>query len=239
MLKLHKSLLAALLLDCIALFLVYADDHVVVVRTRSGMGIRFPGMTTEIWISDSATYVNEGRFVMVERYDLGKRWRIAPQKKLYFEEPLVSSKKKTVEIDTSIQHKGWEYEPVYEWILTEGQQQDVVNGFRCRLVIADGDAEYSTDSLEIWLTDEVPIDIKRFNERMVSVYLDWKKVGRAGLALKKSFVIKCLDKQLPPIGSEMVSESLIKTVEKGTPPPNIYAIPEGFEKVGSIEELTQ
>ncbi|MGB2869958.1 MAG: hypothetical protein WBD36_16030 [Bacteroidota bacterium] len=238
MLNLPKSLLAALLLDTIA-FPVYADDHVVVQRARSGMGIRFPQTVTEVWISDSATCVNAGRFVTIERYDLRKRWRLAPQKKQYFEEPLVSSKKKNVEIDTSIQRKGWEYEPAYEWLVTESQRQDVVNGFHCSLMIVDGDADYSTDSLEIWLTDEVPIDIKRFNERMVSasVYFDWRKVVPAGPSLKKSFIMKCLDKQIPPIGAEMISESQVKTVENGTPPSNIYEIPEGFQKVGSSEEL--
>ncbi len=61
-----------------------ADDHLLFESRRTYMGRTYPPQTCEIWIAADRTYARDGAVVTIERYDLGKRWRINTRAKAYF-----------------------------------------------------------------------------------------------------------------------------------------------------------
>jgi hypothetical protein len=220
--------------------ILLADDHVVIEQVRAGMGMRFPARVTEFWLNGASVCTVTGRFIIIDRHDLKKRWTISPQTKRYFEQPItppVEQKKQPV----TIQHAGWDYEPVYDWSVTESQQTDTVCGIFCRLVVAEGDADYSSTSVQLWVSDKVAVDAERFHERVTSSSTDfnWASLVKVHPALKKLFIVKSVNKIDRPIGPAMSYETTVTKVENIAPPPNRYEIPEGFQKVDSVEALTR
>jgi hypothetical protein len=217
-----------------------ADDHVIVEWTRSGMGGRYPSRLTEIWMNETSVYVKGSRIVSIERYDLQKRWRLSLEKKRYVEEPLaVAVEQKSVKDTVAIQRAGWNYDPEYDWSVKETQREEVIGDQRCKLIVADGDADYASESVELWVTENVPINIVLFNERVTArtVDFDWQGLLKLSPALKKCFVVKSIDMRDPSIAPSSTSEIKVTKLETAAPPPKIYEVPEGFQKVNSIEEV--
>ena len=60
------------------------DDHIVIERARAGMGIQFPPAVSEIWLNETSVCTKGSRLTTIERYDLGKRWRLSARTKRYF-----------------------------------------------------------------------------------------------------------------------------------------------------------
>ena len=217
-----------------------ADDHVIVEWTRSGMGGRYPSRSTEIWMNETSVYVKGPRIVAIERYDLRKRWRISVEKKRYMEDSLTTAvEQKSVKDTVAIQRAGWNYEPEYEWIVKETQREEVIGDQRCKLIVAEGDADYASESIELWVTESAPVNIARFNERVTSrtVDFDWQNLLKLDPALKKWFIVKSVDKRNPAIAQESSYETKVTKLEAAAPPPKIYEVPDGFQRVNSIEEL--
>jgi len=217
-----------------------ADDHVVIEQKIARMGMRYPARVSEVWLSGTSTCTVAGRFVIVERHDLKKRWTISPQTKRYLERaitPPVEQKKQPV----TIQHAGWDYEPVYDWTVTESELRDTVCGILCRLLVAEGDADYSSTSVQLWVSDKVPVDCERFHERVTSSNTDfeWPSLVKVHPALKKLFIAKTLTKIERPISAAVSYETTMTRVESVAPPPNRYEIPEGYQRVDSVEALTK
>lgn len=234
------TFIATLSLAVMPFSAVSADDHVVVEWTRSGMGGRYPSRSTEIWMNETSVYVKGTRIVAIERYDLRKRWRFSLEKKRYMEDSLTTAvEQKSVKDTVAIQRAGWNYEPEYEWIVKETQQEEVIGDQRCKLIVAEGDADYASESIELWVTENAPVNIARFNERVTSrtVDFDWQGLLKLSPALKKCFIVKSVDKRNPAIAQESTSETKVTKLESTAPPPKIYEVPDGFQKVNSIEEL--
>lgn len=231
----------AFLLAITAFSGAFGDDHVLIERVRSGMGMRYPARTTEVWLSETGVYIKTGRMITIARYDLQKRWTLSPEKKRFVEESLAPliKQEKTKE-NVAIQRMGWDYEPVNDWTVNEVQREEVIGDQRCKLIVADGDADYSSESIEFWVTDKVPIDLARFNERVTATMsnFDWQDILKTYSPLKKFFIVKSVDKTNSPIAPEITIESTVTKLEVASPPPKIYEIPDGFQKVNSIEELT-
>ncbi len=68
--------------------LAAADDHILLESRRTYMGRTYPPQTSEIWITADKTYARDGALITIERYDLGKRWRIDTRIKAYLEEDM-------------------------------------------------------------------------------------------------------------------------------------------------------
>jgi len=238
--SLKRKLLVTAALAAMAFSVASADDHVVVERTRSGMGMRFPTQSIEIWLNDTALCIRRTRLTTIERYDLQKRWILSPEKKRYFEEPLNGTIEQETGKDTiGIQRAGWDYTPHYDWTVKETQQLEVVTDQQCRLIAADGDADYSNEFLGLWVTDKAPVDIARFNERVTPNTADfnWHDLIKVYPLLDKCFIMKSINRTEPPIAPEMTYEMRVTKLENTAPPPGTYEVPDGFQKANSMEEL--
>jgi hypothetical protein len=218
-----------------------ADDHVIVQWTRSGMGGRYPSRVTEIWMNEASLYIKRGTIVSIERYDLKKRWRFSLEKKRYVEEPLIAAaeQQKSIKDSVAIQRAGWDYDPTYDWSVKETQREDTVGAQRCKLFVAEGEADYSLETIELWVAENLPLHIALFNERVTArtVDFDWELLLKLSPALKKCFVVKSVDKREPPISGTSTTETKATTLESAAPPPKIYEVPEGFQKVNSFAEV--
>lgn len=219
-----------------------ADDHVVEERSRTYMGRTIPPRQAEIWIGEASYCYKSRTFIHITRYDLKKKYTINLGNKKYMEEPLeepstpAPPEKKVVRI----QELGFErITPVYDWIVKKTDEEKVIEGKKCRLIILDGDADYAEEKRELWLTRDVPIDIARYFERIVKPGLDeeWRKVYEAHPELRDSFILESITTTEGPIAPTIVWEQRVKTIEAADPPEGIYAVPEGFTRVETRDEL--
>jgi hypothetical protein len=228
------------LLSAIVLFsMAAADDHVILERMRSGMGMRSPARSTEIWLSEQALYMNYGRIITIVRYDLQKRWTLSPQTKRFFEEPIAAQEVQKRD-SVTINRLGWDYVPVYDWTVSEKQKEELICDQQCKLIVAEGDADYASESIEFWIAEKVPVNAERFNERVTTATsdFDWAGIVKVHPALKRQFIMKITDAKADPIAPEMTYETKVTKIESAAPPPGIYDIPDGFQKVKSSDELT-
>src|SRR3989338_3491309 len=238
----HKrTFIASVVLAAMIYSAATADDHIIFQRIRSGLGVRFPARSTEIWMNESSVWLKGSAYVTIERYDLQKRWIVSPGKKRYVEVPLTPAPEKKINNDSvAIQRAGWTYAPTYEWTVKETDQEAVIGDQPCMLIVAEGDADYSSESVELWVAKSAPVNAALYNERVTAgaVDFDWQDLLNVFPTLKNRFIMRFVDKRRPPIAPETTYETKITKVETAAPPPMIYEVPDGFQRVNSVQELS-
>lgn len=236
--KFISSLLLMAFLTLCWTFLA-ADDHIVEERTRTYMGRTIPPMTSEIWIGENKMCYQGRSFNFIYRYDLKKRYSINLRNKKYLEEPLEKSSQTAEKEKTRIQTLGFDYEPVYDWIVTKTNEEKIIDGHKCRLYVLEGDADYAEEERELWIAQDVPIDLDRYFEFVVKPGLDeeWIKIYEKNPELKHSVTLESQTLTEPPIAPTMTWKSKITTIESAEPAEGLYELPEGFQKVETEEEL--
>jgi hypothetical protein len=218
-----------------------ADDHIVQEASRTYMGRTSPPRPSEVWLAVDRVYIKDGGVIIITRNDLKKRWTIMTRSKRYLEEDLAASAASTVreEKPFRIQEYGFNYEPSYDWTVDKNMPTETVDGRKCRKVVARGDADYAQEVREIWVTKDVPIAIKRAYEMLTKPNLDaqWQKIYERTPDLKEGFVVKSVVTSENPIAPTMVMVTRLTKAEVAPPPPGIYELPAGLQKVKSLEEL--
>ncbi|RPI26662.1 MAG: hypothetical protein EHM61_11070 [Acidobacteria bacterium] len=239
--KKQKAVLFSLpVLFLFSLAPVGADDHFVERGTRDYMGSTMMVQLREVWIGEKATSVAD-RLTVITRYDLGKRWTLAIRAKRYLEEPIEQEKKaEPVAKPQRVQELGWNYRPQFEWTIAATTQEKVIDGRKCRLYLAHGEADYADETRDMWLTKDLPIDVGRMAKHAVRPDDEplWQALCQAFPDLKHSISLETEVKSEPAIAPASVSHFKVHTIESAAPPPGIYEIPEGFRKVNSPQELT-
>jgi hypothetical protein len=219
-----------------------ADDHLAWSMKRTFMGRTFPPQTSEVWIADGKTYVREGVVVTITRLDLGKKWILNQRTKKYLEEPLTPAPAAAAappkEDKFRIQEYGWNYVPVYEWSAKETGETAAIDGRTCAKIVLTGEADYATESREIWIAKEAPIDPGRYYARVVEPNLEAAllAVYRAMPALKTGLAVKTVTTQERPIGSPIVWENVLTKLETAEPPAGIYDLPADYKQAKTREE---
>jgi hypothetical protein len=205
------------------------------------MGRTSPPQQAEVWMTADKVCVKDGAFITITRRDLKKRWTVNVRSKKYFEKSLAALAKSAApeKKPFRIQEYGFDYEPVYDWRLDKDILTETVNGRKCRKFVARGDADYSEEVREMWLTEDVPISIERAYETLTKPNLDAQllRVYEKTPALRKGFVMKSVVTMEQPIAPTMVWVTEVTKVEIAPPPDGIYDLPAGMQKVGTLEEL--
>ena len=231
----------AVLLTCLLASAVFADDHITQELSRTYMGRTSPPQSSEAWIARDKASIKDGAFLIITRHDLKKRWMVNLRSKKYHEESLAAPLKSVAPKKKSfrIQEYGFDYEPVYDWTLDKNMPTETVEGKTCRKVVARGDADYAEEVREIWLTEDVPINIKRAYEVLIKPNLDAHllKIYEKMPALRKGFVMKSVVTTEWPIAPTMLWVTKVTKVEVAPPPASIYDVPAGMQRVKTVEEL--
>ena len=216
-----------------------ADDHIVEESTRTYMGRTTPPMTSEIWIGENKMCYQGRSFNFIYRYDLKKRYSINLKNKKYLEEPLEEFSQPEEKEQTRIQTLGFDYTPVYDWIITKTNEEKIIDGYKCRLYILEGDADYAEEKRELWIAQDLPIDLDRYFEFVVKSGLDeeWVKIYEKNPELKHSVTLESQTITENPIAPTMTWKSKITRIESAEPAEGLYELPEGFQKVETREEL--
>ena len=218
-----------------------ADGHLMIEQIRKYMNNPSPKAITEIWIGEQAFYVKNGRMIVIYRKDLGKVWTIFPARKKYYEEQINSPVKNEEENnnDKSFHKTGYDYEPVFDYVLNETKKTEKIKEIDCRQIIALGDADYAQDNIEIWFSKNVPIDLGGLYKEAVkyTISSDFDKVYKLYPELYNNLVLRSKETVENAIAPAIIYEREVSKVEKSAPPENIYEIPSGCVKVNSIEEL--
>jgi hypothetical protein len=221
---------------------LFGDDHVVEERTRTYMGRTIPPMKSEIWIGSEASCYKTQTYISITRYDLKKRYMVNLRNKKYLEEPLDKpiSQEKQENKKVRIQELGAaRYEPVFDWIVEETNEERIIDDRRCRLFILEGDADYAEEKREMWVTKDVPIDISRFFERMIKPGLEneWIELYEKYPELRNSITVESVVATEGAIAPTIVWNNRILTIETADPPEGIYSVPAGFTQVKTRDEL--
>jgi hypothetical protein len=217
---------------------LFGDNHVFFEQTVSLRGHVRPKTLSETWYSENQAYFNSRFLVTIYRRDLQKKWTISPTRKRYLEESLIpgSQDEKSQESPSKIPIReiGWDYEPQYDWIIEKTREKQVINGWECQEVIAEGDADYGEETMELWMSKDVPIDIKRYNSWTRSDKAEWESILKALPELEGLFMVKSVQ----TVGNRTYHEKTVTKAEVAVPPQGIYELPQGLERVNSWEELT-
>jgi len=216
-----------------------ADDHIAGSMKRTYMGRTFPPQTSEVWIADGKSSVRDGVVTIITRNDLGKKWILNQRTKKYLEEsisPQPAPPSKTEKF--RIQEYGWDYEPVYEWSAKETGEIAEINGLKCIKVLLAGEADYASETREIWISKDVPIDLKRYYSQFVEPGLEpaIRGVYRSVSALRNGLAVKTITTQERPIGNPFVWENVLTKAEKSEPPAGIYELPGDYTKAKNRDE---
>lgn len=219
---------------------LYGDDHVIRERTLSYRGHTSPKEIYEVWIGENKAYQKSGSFITIFRTDLGKKWTLSPKFNKYLEEPLnipaVTTKNKK-----RMQEIGWRYKPEYDWIVKETKKNQKITDKECRYIVLQGDADYAEEVHELWITEDVPIDIKRYYEMYLKYTLDKNELNLYKVLpeLKNSFPIRNIRTSEAAIAPTMISEYKAVKIETAAPPPGLYDIPTGFQRADSKAGLVR
>jgi len=240
--KAHRIIvLNALILVCLPVAMALADDHVVQELTRTYMGRTTPPRPSEVWMGEDKVCIKDGVVMIITRYDLKKRWTIIVPLKKYLEEDLdaPSGPKPQEEKPFRIQEYGFDYEPSYSWTIMKTAEPETIDGRKCRKIIAQGDADYAEEVREMWVSEDVPINFKRYFDLVTKPNLDaqWLKIYDETPELRSGLVVKSVYTSEPPIAPTIVMVTKLVKAEIAPPPPNIYEVPEGMQKVKTREEL--
>lgn len=217
---------------------VAADDHLLIESRRTYMGRTYPPQTSELWIAADKTYAREGAMVTIERYDLGKRWRINTRAKAFLEEALDAPAEAPSGALARVQELGWTYVPDYVWTGELTKEEKTIDGLPCRKAVLTGIAEYADEVREIWLAKDVPIDVPRYFKRFVQPALSGS-LARAFAktsALRDWLPIQTIVTRDPPIAGRTIWETAAIKIEAARPPDGVYDLPPGLDKAADRED---
>ena len=213
---------------------VYGDDHLVYEESRSYMGHHSPKTTRETWLTENKACIRYRRFMSIIRLDLKKKWSVYPGFKAYLEEPLDLQAK---EEKKSIYDIGWDYTPQYDWTVKETGESQQINGWECKKIIVHGEADYAELTIVMWLSKDGPINSERYHTMIQTASEERREILTAFPALKDFIVVEAKYTIQRPISPPITREVKMVKAEVADPPPNIYQIPPGLEKVNSLMEL--
>ena len=216
-----------------------ADDHIVEERTRTYMGRTTPPSATEMWIGENMRCYKGRSFTLIHRYDLKKRFIINHRNKKYMEEPIKESSEPAEKEKARIQTLGFDYQPVFDWVVSKTDKEKIIDGIPCRLYIFEGDADYAEEKRELWIAQDVSIDLDRYYRLIVEPDLDeeWSKVYEKNPELKHSIALESQIFTENAIAPTMTWNIKVTKIESAGPPEGLYELPEGFQKVETREEL--
>lgn len=217
-----------------------ADDHILAESRRSYMGRTYPPQTSEIWIGADKVYARAGAVTTIDRYDLGKRWVLNVRTMKYLEEMLGAPVVPEAEDKgpLRVQELGWSYAPSYIWTGKMTGEDKVIDGRTCVKALLTGVAEYAEETREIWLAKDVPIDARKYFQRLIAPGLDGTlaRVYGKTSALRDRLPIRSIVTQEPPIAGRTVWENVMTKIETAAPPAGIYDVPPAFVKAANRDE---
>ncbi|MDP4175813.1 MAG: hypothetical protein Q8933_17685 [Bacteroidota bacterium] len=179
------------------------------------------------------SYERRGKLNIV-RFDLKKRWIIDKDKKTYTERVLgyQDTSKKVIPITKA----GLEYEPDYYWEIKDLGRDSVINGWKCHLFVAFGDADYSDRTVYFWSTHDLPSNLEILNEKSFRDILPGTDVSDKLFEhikpLNAGVVIYLKDFERPSIVRDpIILEYKVDKVEPLNKMDISFELPEGLKKL--------
>jgi len=199
----------------------------------------------ETWISEKAFCIRNIAMIIIYRADLNKIWRIVPLKNKYYEEEINAFEKKDSEAkgETSIHKIGYNYQPVFDWVVKDTSAAERINNIDCRRVTVQGEADFAQKSIEIWFAKNMKFTINDVYKKMLSYLFikddDMKKVFNIYKEAFNCLPMKIIETTDNAISPKIIYETEIKKIETADPPAGVYELPKEAVKVNSLEELNK
>ncbi len=195
--------------------------------------------TVEQWITENMTYEKRANRVMITRNDRALRWLIDTQKSTYSEMPLVpqqqSAAPRTVPED--IHTAGFDYDPAFAWVVSKPGKTETIDGRACREMSATGTADFAGIEMKLRLCrGKEPALERKANARILDAvrfrYQDALKFALGFLSRQPDMVLMSIEATVDsPIAQSMYHDVKVLTLEKAAPPPGIFDLPSGLQKM--------
>ncbi len=227
---------------------VHSDVHVVIETSRTYMD-HTTKFTDEYWLTDDKIYQKRNNRVYITRKDLKLIWSIDSKEKTYSGrkiedqsnlEKKKGSKSKQKEIQKADIHDlGFHYEPDYEWEIKETDETKDINGFPCRLFLAEGQADFAEIILKFWICTEIQLpgaaEYHGFLMEELEGDVEQEPVLETLKKYKNSFPVyqeQIIENAISPT---LHYETCLITLEITDAPQSIYDLPQGIKKLGQNE----
>ncbi len=204
--------------------------HVILESSRTYMDYTRKNVG-EYWITKEKMNRTRGNTVMIVREDLKLRWTINLSAKTYFEIPFERSKKEHER--KGLYTFGIDYEPLFEWEECKSDTQ-TINGFHCHLVKLNGEADFATTRITLWISDDqTSTHAGKLNDIILNSLSNRDEMTKVVEVLKRfshPLLVK-LDEVCENAIARTMSVTLTVT-EAGmiTQPPGIFDLPDDLTK---------
>lgn len=212
-----------------------ADTHMLTSTSRVYMDQerKTPG---EAWIAPGRSWTKSGPRIQITREDLGVVWSIEPGG-AYREYSLKEIEPAPAAAPVDMR-KAWldYYIPEFDWTFAEAGETKEINGFPCRGIKSEGEADFAEIKAAYWVCDAAGVPggagLRAF---VLSQIKDDRQ--RAGLGK----VLAGRPDAFPVLREETIENSIAPTIvqkwelvklEEAPAPAGIYDLPAGLKKLG-------
>jgi hypothetical protein len=189
----------------------------------------------ELWLTEGKSYSKVRNRIVITREDLGVRWYIEPARKTYMEIKLEEGSGTREEEPEDIHTVGMYYSPEYDWEVEDTGEEKVINGFRCRLFSAVGDADFADLKAKYWVClGKNSKGGLEYGNYMKDQLKDDPQRPRLHDILSKhkgSFPVYREENIENAIAPTMVYKIRLLELQEAEAPAGIYDLPEAFKKM--------
>jgi hypothetical protein len=192
--------------------------------------------TTEWWLAPAKSALKQGDRVTITRDDLGVRWRIDAKAGTYTEEKIAPAAPTPPPTQEDIHTAGYEYEPQYDWKVSESGRKTTIAGRPCRQFIAIGDADYAEATVKFWVCEPITGISYPINDGLIGQLSSESArtmVGETALKHGKAWVLGVEETQEPAISPTMTITVSVKTLEATQAPAGTFDLPANVKKAGA------
>ena len=186
---------------------------------------------SEFWIGKDKLYRGRRNSIFISRQDLKVRWVIDTAKMTYTEYPI--EKERNINPKEDIHTFGQNYEPRFDWILSE-LPKTVINGFDCDGILLQGIDDFADTRITLWICEKSDLEKPGLiNDLLLnSLYtMDEKeKVIRVLKTYKNPLLVKMEEQIDNPISPELRLSVSLTTAENTIPPAGIFELPKNLKK---------
>jgi len=188
----------------------------------------------EQWFAGDRKWEKRGGSTVVTRRDLGVRWVIDENGKTYTEVSLREESAPPPVPASDLRVAGFNYEPVFDWTVSESGKTRMIQGRSCSELRVDGDADYAETSFSFWLCPRGERDPSPdANASLLELARNPSVRDFASAQLRQRgdpLLMMIEERTEPAISPVMVTSLRIAALESAVPPPGLFELPPGVKK---------
>ncbi len=212
-----------------------SDLHVVFERQFNYMS-SIRTTPTDWWVAPGKSATRSGDRLTIRRDDLGIRWRVDLKAATYEEAKIEAAPPAPAADKEDIHTAGFNYEPDYEWQVSQTGQTSTLAGRPCRQFVASGDADYSEATVKFWLCEPIAgVNHAVTSQVTGGLFSDSSRRMVIDTAAKQgnAWALGIEETLQPAISPTIVMTVTVKSLEAAAAPAGTFELPANVKKAGA------